>query len=105
MPIYYILLVIFQDILLYLLKVSQGPLSLLVVIFSNVLAVGIIREVCSTRRRNMLIQTVTLAVTTLLSSIWYLEYPNLYSTFDIGLLIVSFVVSIYMIWSYYKAGV
>lgn len=46
MPIYYILLVIFQDILLYLLKVSQGPLSLLVVIFSNVLAVGIIWEVC-----------------------------------------------------------
>lgn len=40
MPIYYILLGIFQDILLYLLKVSQGPLSLLVVIFSNVLAVG-----------------------------------------------------------------
>lgn len=27
MPIYYILLVIFQDILLYLLKVSQGPLA------------------------------------------------------------------------------
>lgn len=53
----------------------------------------------------MLIQTVTLAVTTLLSSIWYLEYPHLYSTFDIGLLIVSFVVSIYMIWSYYKAGI
>lgn len=40
MPIYYILLVIFQDILLYSLKVSQGPLSLLVIIFSNVLAVG-----------------------------------------------------------------
>lgn len=53
----------------------------------------------------MLIQTVTLTVTTLLSSIWYLEYPHLYSTFAIGLLIVSFVVSIYMIWSYYKAGV
>lgn len=46
MPIYYILLVIFQDILLYLLKVRQGPLSLLVVIFSNVLAVGIIWKVC-----------------------------------------------------------
>lgn len=54
----------------------------------------------------MLIQTVTLTVTTLLSSIWYLEYPtHLYSTFDIGLLIVSFVVSIYMVWLYYKAGV
>lgn len=54
----------------------------------------------------MLIQTVTLSVTTLLSSIWYLEYPpHLYSTFDIDLLIVSFVVSIYMIWSYYKAGI
>lgn len=31
----------------------------------------------------MLIQTVTLAVTTILSSIWYLEYPHLYSIFDI----------------------
>lgn len=78
MPIYYILLGIFQDILLYLLKVSQGPLSLLVVIFSNVLAVGIIWEVCKYKEEKYV---------------------------DTGLLIVSFVVSIYMIWSYYKAGV
>lgn len=53
----------------------------------------------------MLIPTITLIVVTLLSSIQYFMYPCLYSTFDIGLLIVSFVVSIYMIWSYYKAGV
>lgn len=78
MPIYYILLGIFQDILLYLLKVSQGPLSLLVVIFSNVLAVRIIWEVCKYKEEKYV---------------------------DTGLLIVSFVVSIYMIWSYYKAGV
>lgn len=78
MPIYYILLVIFQDILLYLLKVSQGPLSLLVVIFSNVLDVGIIWEVCKYKEEKCV---------------------------DTGLLIVSFVVSIYMFWSYYKAGV
>lgn len=105
MPIYYILLVIFQDILLYLLKVSQGPLACLLLYSVMYLLWGLSGKYASTRRRNMLIQTVTLAVTTLLSSVWYLEYPHLYSTFDIGLLIVSFVVSIYMIWSYYKAGV
>ena len=53
----------------------------------------------------MLIPTITLIVATLLSSIQYFVYPCLYSIFDVGLLIVSFGVSISMIWSYYQAGV
>lgn len=46
MPIYYILLVIFQDILLYLLKVSQGPLACLLLYSVMYLLWGIIWEVC-----------------------------------------------------------